>query len=723
MLNDYKDKRDKLAINDGKPDIKLLQHELQRSLYNGANIAKLNANDDMRLCRWEGQTEDGKKHSDYRQDQDPAMPFEGASDVRVRLADKLINELVAVKMAAWSKSRRKVNGITLEDAAMAAASTTLMSWILDNKIGMEVRREAHLLAQYAEQYGWSVMHVGWDQQIGKRPETITMEQLAEIQATAEQTDPNTVLRDFCQNIMEPSKDDFNSNIILSVVPIDDTQVRKMLKDLRENGTATVFFDSIVRNLPTITALKPFDEIAFPPETIELEKARIIFRRVFMTEVEVRSMIETDGWDKEFVEEVIQTSGSHTWYNDPNIVPAAALLTNQQYRGNNLIEIVYSYAKQIGEDGKPCIFYTIFNPFIRSDSCAKHERLAYSHGAYPFVSYRREHIRKIFCESRGVPEIVITDQYEIKAQHDALRDRTAFETLPPIKVKKRNGYVGSIGPGMQLPVSTPDDYQFLEPPRGNPQLAFNLIETVKHNCAEYFGLQHPQIQPERTAMMQQVMIDNWLSVWARIYQQIFQLSLQYMDAAEIERVTNFELSKKSSDIAGQFDFAVSFDVNELNPAWVSEKLSAITQFVIPLDSGGIIDRNKLIMKICESISPDIAKEIVIEQATATQRMEKEVKTDLAIMMLGMEPQYVENDPAAEAKMQIMQQVMQSNPKAAQAAQMDQTFSLIFQNYTKNLQMSVEQQKNKQIGRQGVSPVGPELQQQTQVVNGQMPQMPQ
>ena len=62
-------------------------------------------------------------------------------------------------MAAWSKSRRKVNGITLEDAAMAAAATTLMSWILDNKIGMEVRREAHLLAQYAEQYGWSVMHV------------------------------------------------------------------------------------------------------------------------------------------------------------------------------------------------------------------------------------------------------------------------------------------------------------------------------------------------------------------------------------------------------------------------------------------------------------------------------------------------------------------------------------------------------------------------------------
>jgi hypothetical protein len=277
--------------------------------------------------------------------------------------------------------------------------------------------------------------------------------------------------------------------------------------------------------------------------------------------------------------------------------------------------------------------------------------------------------------------------------------------------------------MQLPVSTPDDYQFLEPPRGNPQLAFNLIETVKHNCAEYFGLQHPQIQPERTAMMQQVMIDNWLSVWARIYQQIFQLSLQYMDSAEVQRITNYELSQKASDIAGQFDFAVSFDVNELNPAWVSEKLSAITQFVIPLDSGGIIDRNKLIMKICESISPDIAKEIVIDQATATQKLEKEVKTDLALMLLGMEPQYVENDPTAEAKMQIMQQVMQQNPKAAMAAQTDQTFGMIFQNYTKNLQMSVEQEKNKQIGRQGISPISGDLQEQTQMMSGQMPMMPQ
>jgi hypothetical protein len=89
------------------------------------------------------------------------------------------------------------------------------------------------------------------------------------------------------------------------------------------------------------------------------------------------------------------------------------------------------------------------------------------------------------------------------------------------------------------------------------------------------------------------------------------------------------------------------------------------------------------------------------------------------MLGMEPQYVENDPTAEAKMQIMQQILQQNPKAAMAAQTDQTFGMIFQNYTKNLQMSIEQQKNKQIGRQGISPISEDLKEQTMMASGQMP----
>jgi hypothetical protein len=57
-------------------------------------------------------------------------------------------------------------------------------------------------------------------------------------------------------------------------------------------------------------------------------------------------------------------------------------------------------------------------------------------------------------------------------------------------------------------------------------------------------------------------------------------------------------------------------------------------------------------------------------------------------------------------------MQKNPKAQQAAQGDQQFQALLQNYFKNLQMSVSQQENKTIGRIGVTPVSDQFSQQQQ-----------
>jgi hypothetical protein len=57
-------------------------------------------------------------------------------------------------------------------------------------------------------------------------------------------------------------------------------------------------------------------------------------------------------------------------------------------------------------------------------------------------------------------------------------------------------------------------------------------------------------------------------------------------------------------------------------------------------------------------------------------------------------------------------MGKNPKAQQQMQSDQHFRALVDNYVKNLQMSVSQQQNKQIGRTGVTPVGEQAGQQMQ-----------
>jgi hypothetical protein len=88
-----------------------------------------------------------------------------------------------------------------------------------------------------------------------------------------------------------------------------------------------------------------------------------------------------------------------------------------------------------------------------------------------------------------------------------------------------------------------------------------------------------------------------------------------------------------------------------------------------------------------------------------------------MMLGNEANYVENDPTAQTKLQYLQDIMGKNPKAKQQMQGDEHFRALLENYVKNLQMSISQQQNKQIGRTGVTPVG---QQAASAMQGQIKQ---
>jgi len=246
-----------------------------------------------------------------------------------------------------------------------------------------------------------------------------------------------------------------------------------------------------------------------------------------------------------------------------------------------------------------------------------------------------------------------------------------------------------------------DYEFMRPPARQPSTAFNLIEAVERQADEYFGRANPAIAPAQTQLKHQRMVNNWLTVWTEAYQQMFQLSLQYLSPEEISRITGTDIVPPSDMY--QFDFVLKFDVRELDTDFVNSKLSNIAQYVVPQDVSGVLDRNKLISMITRAISPDIAEELVIDQAPASQKMYEEVKSQVGQMMLGNEPSYTEKDPAAQAKLQYLQEIMSRNPKAQAALEGDELFGQLVENYTKHPQMSVMQQQNAQIGRIGVNQI--------------------
>lgn len=721
-MNDYEslgheisETQDPLLIESEKPNVPELVKELNRSYLFGANTTELNDNDDIRFCRWNGQTTDGKKFSENRDEDDPALPFEGASDSRIRLIDRVINEQVALWMNSLKGSKLGVSGRTAEDVQNASSMTTLLEYVTAGRMRQEMRKEAELLAQYTNQYGWGIVHIGWEQEMGMQETKFTLSDLVNLAAEMAQNDPNSPVAGIAEFVIDRDKEDLAVSIIASVKPeYTEKQIRKIVVDLRTQGYTKIYSETVIKNLPQVTTLKPYDEVTFPPETIDLQKARIVFRKVFMTELEVRSMIRNDEWDEEGVEEAIKTKGMFTWYRDPNIVPTNRLNQDYRLRTNNLIEVCYAYYRQINEDGVPCVYYTVFSPNASDETHLKHGKLGYAHGKYPFVVLRREYIRKAIYESRGITDILSTDQAELKAQRDAMRDRTAFETVPPLMYKRRVGGTGRIGPAMLLPVSDVNaDFKWMEPPKGSPQIAEFVVNQIEKDASGYFGLTREDTPPALSQMLQQNSVDNWLTAWSEIYTHMLQLTLQYMDVVEIERICALPIPKNIEDINNQYDFEVKFDVRNLYSDLVLEKLQAINQYILPQDTGGIIDRNAMVKLSVEAVSSDIAKAVVTDQATASQKLYKDVQTEIGMMMLGNEASYVENDPTAQTKMMYLQDILSKNPKAQQAQQGDPVFTMLLQNYVKNLQMSIMQQQNKQIGRIGVSPVADKMKQEQQM----------
>jgi hypothetical protein len=699
MLNS---KTDLLAIASDTPQVGELLAEYNRSMINAAQGNLVTKFDDIRFARWDGQSEDGKKHSDVRPEGDPAWPFEGASDVRNRLIDSTCNELSALLVTAFQKADIRASGIELNDLAVSQIATSLLRWIRDSKMPQQLMKEAELGAQYALQYGWSAFFIGWQQTISKRSQQISMDQVIQLA----QASGSPTLAELPALIMQSPEE--AAAIIQAAIPdLSLSEAKRMVKELAKTGVTSKDEEYISKNLPEIVALKPWDEIIFPPETADLQRSRVIFRRTWMNEVELREKITTENWNADWVEAALQTIGRSSTYFQMNLLPTTTMMVYNGVNYNNMVEVVYCYTRQL--DGNvPAIYYTVICPQAADNlrhstqSWAIHERLDYAHGEYPFVEFRREQLRRAVVDTRGIPELASTDQDEIKAQHDSIRDHTAFSTLPPIKVVKRVGAINRVGPGISLPVVAQSDYSFMEPPAREPSVAFNLIQRVEANHAAYFGTANPGVMPQKTMLFQQKLINSWLMTWRSVFRQMFSLCCQYMAPEEIQRITGGALPQSMSEIHNEFDLSVRFDVMDLDKEYIAQKIDFLTK-IAQMDAGGVLNRNRLTEMMIQAIAPEMAGELIMNQQQASQKMYKDVQSDIGNMLLGNEALYQENDPTAQTKLQYAQQILQSNPKAQQALQSDPNFQQLFQNYVKSLQMSVMQQQNAQVGRIGVTPV--------------------
>jgi len=262
-----------------------------------------------------------------------------------------------------------------------------------------------------------------------------------------------------------------------------------------------------------------------------------------------------------------------------------------------------------------------------------------------------------------------------------------------------------GPASRIPTLRGEEPRFMELP-GHDGVAESIIRLELEIADQRFGRMTPNAAPARVQMKQQRMVSNYLSLWNEVFQQMWALMQQYLTPTEWEAVAGVPKPPLTAAlIAGETGIILQTDVRDQDMDFSVKKLQAISQFVVPEDAAGVIDKTQLVRMKLMAIDPLLGQSLLVSDASASQKLQEQVNADIAAMFLGNPPRLVEKDPTAGGQLTFAQQIIGANPfyQKELVSNPEGRFAQAMQTWAQNRQQSVMQQQNKMVGRLGVQPM--------------------
>jgi hypothetical protein len=661
------------------------QAEADASYYFGRKVENFNT----RFCLWAGQSEDGRKHQ-ASLGRKP-FPWDGAADSRIRLADTIINETVRLLKRAFFSARMQVQPVESSDSIIKQAVQVALNWMMKVHCLDDLRREVELALQIRETFGLAFMGIFWRTTTRIEKKSITLE---EIQNVALQGDGAAAA--LVEAILDPLQEE-SARAMLGLLA-EEAGKLSAVRALREKGIFEYESPYIFESKPEWVALEPLEDILFPASCWSIQRAPWVARRELITEEELRERELTEGYDAEWVERAVKQKGMTQRVN-------RNILRNNEHLADNdrdLIEVFHLYRK-VHDKGATRVECTVLNTAV-TDLVAKHDISPYEHGQFPFIELPRERTSRNLLESRGIPELVATQQTEIKTQRDYRSDRASIAILPPVRVPANRGKIELVfGPGTQIPERRPGEFGWMEPPPFDKG-TIEVEQSTRGDVDEYFGRATAAIAPARTMLAQQDLVDSFLTDMKLAVTQTLQLMQQYLTDSQIQRIVGmlpgkFQLSRE--EIQGQFDLQADFDVRDLDNEFLGKKLDYIAKVAIPLDVAGVIDRAGLVKFIMGAVDPVLGEALVRDAGVAAAAEAEDEQVQFTKIAAGAEPPLKEGGNP-QVRLQVLQQTIQANPAVSQRYQQDEIFRKMIDARVQSFQFQMTQQQNAQIGRMGAVP---------------------
>lgn len=694
--------------------------KLKNELQHLANQAGFNLNDRhasataVRECLWPGQSPDGRKHQDAL-DGKPAFPFEGASDARVRLADMVINERVMIKLAAALRNRPVVTGLELNHAALGKKLTTLLHWVLANKLGADYVRELLRLCNYIEgdSPAAAVMGVWWNAEPALELKTITLEELKQELLQTFGLAPER-LAELEAALYNPANDEMNAEALQGIIDhITPARACTMVKELRESGRAQYPCPYLRKDQPVLAAYRLWEDLFVPINLTDAKRSPYFFLREWLTEVELKTRQVTHRYEADFVDETLKHEGETVFPTDKRALDGSTDEPSQETRADRRgkFEVWTALYWAVNEDNIPGLFYQTFHHSVDTPA---HERrlLEYLHGEYPFTWFSREYHTNRLLDARGIPELIAGEQMTQKLLVDSFNDHVSLATVPPIKVPSRMSKTRLvIGPLKKIEEKRPGEIEWMNPP-AYPQANQVAHEQSARRINEYFARLVDGITPVLQQLHMQHEATVFLMSLTDALTQVLQLCQQFISDEELNLICGEDgipIARSRAEIQGKFRVELTFDPRHLDQEYLKTIAEVVKNLIVPLDTQNTVMRDKLVRFLFTAINPWLATQTLAPEQAAQENERDDELRNAAGIVGNYEPPMAAEGQNFMLRLDTLLTKAETDPEYLQ--KLTPVAAEIFMARVKHLFHQVQQQQNAVVGRAVGQPVfgSPEMMQ--------------
>jgi len=624
---------------------------------------------------WDGKSTDMRKHGAN------AFPWEGASDMEVNTIGERVDAFVAILTQSLDRSHIKAFPTSMATMSRATVVSGFLKWMRSSYIP-GFRRQMELGANHLLEKGIMVSYIGWKSESRTYKQSISLEQMAE----AEEMLP------LVEAILDPLAEADATGMLQQAFPgLRDSKAKRAVRDLRKTGVAEIPTARQSVDCPIVCSLAPDQEVFFPPYTTDIQRAPWVMWRTHMTPQELEKKVTSDGWDREWVDMVIETRKGTEDHETVADRPQA-FDRLQSNTTNDLVAVLYGFQRLIDSDGSEGIYCTVFHP--DAEGYAKHE-LMNGHDDYPFIVTRLSDDQANIYETRTFSDILRGPQMQIKTERDSRIDRASMATLPPI-MHPAGRAPTTWGPGVKVPYRRLGEVAFgptPPPDPGSERIEAQMV--AQADRAVGLDMNNP-ISGIRQQFIVNKFLDHVKDVLAmafKLFQRVGPDEVFFMVTGNPNPQT---MGKGSPD--DNYQITVSFDTTSTDPENAKSQLETMVS-LIQLDRNGKMNTDRLLEFAASAINPFFADYVLQPDEEAADKMMKDVTDDLAKLYAGIEVPARPN--GAQFALQMIQGYAQQ-PDVAQRLQGDEAFAARLTKYAEQYQFSMQQMQNAQIGRLGTNP---------------------